>query len=262
MVDMGWQHFRGQALGCMIGVLLLGCGQGSTQRDGFREEKQALEEDTEAPSASTASEAVEAVVESDGPTSTAVTVAWQDQNDSKVSSQFPVLVTNTSPVVQSVELLLAGATPSNQIIEQSFMNLVLAPQETRVVSIHVDDLPVQSTLHASALRVVARYIKRGTKLRAFTEPLMLTFESTFKTATARKVGEQIRVDSDVADLAAYILEEGEVRIRNPGNAAFSQAAVDDSDSRQGPTLILSQLDVPADFDNSPHFADTEVPQGD
>src|SRR5690606_36594879 len=99
MVDMGWQHFRGQALGCMIGVLLLGCGQGSTQRDGFREEKQALEEDTEAPSASTASEAVEAVVESDGPTSTAVTVAWHDQNDSKVSSQFPVLVTNTSPVV-------------------------------------------------------------------------------------------------------------------------------------------------------------------
>lgn len=42
MVDMGWQHFRGQALGCMIGVLLLGCGQGSTQEDGFREQSQAL----------------------------------------------------------------------------------------------------------------------------------------------------------------------------------------------------------------------------
>lgn len=194
-------------------------------------------------------------------------MAWQDQNDSQVSTQFPVLVTNTSPIVQSVELLLAGATPSNQIIEQSFMNLVLAPQETRVVSIHVDDLPVQSTVHASALRVVARYVKQGAQssgqqLRAFTDPVMLTFESTLKMATARKVGEQIRVDSTVADLTAYILEEGEVLIRNPGNAAFSRATIDNSDSRQGPTLILSHLDVPADFENSPHFADTEAPQGD
>lgn len=262
---------RASVLGC---TLLVGCSeQGTSQEDGFRRQELALEQPEgpsgqEQPSSSPIKPTVEPAVESDGPTATAVTVVWYEQGDEKVGTRFPVLVANTSSEIQSVELLLTGATPSNQIIEQPFLNLALAPNEKRVVSIAVDDLPVQSTVHASALSVTARYGKYGSEptnppLLTFTESLMLTFESNFKTATARKMREQIRFDSNVPDKMAHLLARGEVLIKHPSSAAFAKAAVDNPESGQGPTLILSQLEPRLDLEeNVQHFPDTELTQGD
>jgi hypothetical protein len=237
----------------------------------FQGKSQSLEQGTgsssnEVVSPVQAGSGAEASVQSDGPTTSAVTVAWQDMGASKVGTQFVVQLTNTSPAIHSVELHLSSFTPSNEVIEQKFMEVVLDPRESRAVPINIDDVPVQSTVHPSALRVRALYKEQGATTElpftAFTDPLMITFDGQFKVATARSVGEQIRVNSNVSDLTNHLLEQGEVLVRNPQNATFSRAEADNSDARQGPTLIVSQPQSPPDFKTATHFPETAGSQGD
>jgi hypothetical protein len=267
--------------GLLAGWAVLGCTEADLANEGMRE-KGLLQVEDESPAAkdaaplaneSASSEKAPAAKEApeirgDGPTSTAVTVGWHNLGNSASGTKFPVRVTNTSSEVQMVELVLAGTTPSNQeTIDQKLIDLVLAPKETRVVPVKIDELPVQSTVHPSGLRVVARYglssaALVSSTLMAFTEPLLITHDSTFKSATARKLGEQARVDALTPNRSTRLIDEGEVLMRNAKSGALARASEGNARVRHAPMMFHSQRPLNVDHENATHFPDTELPQGD
>jgi hypothetical protein len=136
-----------------------------------------------------------------------------------------------------------------------------------VVQVKIDELPVQSTVHPSGLRVVARYGSSSaalatSTLMAFTELLLITYDSNFKTATARKLEEQARVDSLAPDRATRLIDEGEVLMRSAKNGALARTSEGNSRVRHAPMMFHSRRPLNVDHENAVHFPDTEPSKGD
>lgn len=200
----------------------------------------------------------------------AVVVRWNDDGDSAIAQSLALLVENTTATPQVVKLLLAGTTPSgSQTLEQAWTELLLQSKEARVLRVDFDEIPVQSSVAPAALRVLARYGQAdGTppalNALSFTESLLLTFDASFKTATARSVDQQSAHDA-ATDLNPVLGIEGEVRLRNAQTAAF--VAMKRFSGPEEHRVIVRHVGEEevhtAELAEPPvHFPDTEVLVGD
>jgi hypothetical protein len=99
---------------------------------------------------------------------------------------------------------------------------------------------------------------------SFTEPRLLTFDRTFKTADFRTTEEQSRLHTAAPDLESQLVSPFEVRVRNPQTGALVLASGLDPDGQPSGVMIVRDVDpeLVKDSDIDPHFPDTEVLPGD
>ena len=207
-----------------LGVLCVGCF--SEPDGGQRRAEQALAVDPASETNGSAQDQDDPVLDGENAGSTAVTLRWVQPENAANVAELRVLVQNTTDQPQAVQLVLTGTPPSRQeIIEQPFGQFVLNGRQTRVQKVSLSDIPVQSSVYPAGLRVVAQFSPaQGSPTLApsisFTEPRLLAFDPSFKTAQLRTTEEQSRMDSAAPSLELLAAVPYEVRVRNPQTGAF------------------------------------------
>lgn len=198
----------------------------------------------------------------DRPSLQPITLSWQRSNAGQRDA-FPVRVVNNSEQIYDVSLHLEGEGPGVAPRLESFLEFDLAPAEERVIPVALDDLPVQSSVHPSSLRVVARYRSRDqsapvapilaedAERTSFTTPLLVTSSEDFKSAVARTIAEQ-KADND--ERVSELSKRGETRVRGP-SGSYRAAQHAESGIEEGPISIVSRLPIPVD----PHLVPPRAP---
>jgi hypothetical protein len=260
-----WHHWLGRLLWCVyLGVLCMGCvsdpGPNPEQRGQELEVEPAVDGE---PSGSI-------VLDGENAGATAITLRWVQPKNAANVSELRVIVQNTTDVAQRVQLVLSGTPPSRQeVIEQPWLEFVLGGRQSRVQRLPLSDMPVQSSVHPSGLRVVAQFSPTldepgAPPAIAFTEPRLLTFDGSFRTAHLRTTEEHSRLQTEAPNLESLLEAPFEVRMRNSQTGAFVLASGMDPDGQPSGVMIVRDVDpeLVKDSDIHPHFPDTEVLLGD
>lgn len=116
----------------------------------------------------------------------------------------------------------------------------MASGESREVQVKLEDMPVESSLHAVPLRVVARYTlgsEGADENLSFSESLLVTSSEDFRAATARTIAQQAKKNGLIADISAHLASPGTLR-RRESSGAFSKVEPDVTETAFGPSLIL------------------------
>lgn len=205
----------------------------------------------------------------DRPSLQPITIAWQGSAKGP-RDVFPVRIVNNSEHAYEVGLHLEGEGPGVEPRLEKFSEVALGSGEERVVPIELSDLPVQSSVYPSSLRVIARYRELDASApaapllavegerAAFTVPLLVTSNADFKGAVARTIAEQKAVN-DKMDRAELKELHGETRVRGPGGS-YRVLAGAESGIVEGPKLITSVPPMGVDLDVLPPRTPETEPQ--
>lgn len=222
---------------------------------------------TEAPEEETPAERPS--FQGEGPSRQAVAVAWQNES-SKMGRNFPVRIVNNAKESYHVTLLLEGQGPGVGPTVVEFSQLVLIAGEEQSVAIELDELPVQSSVHPSSIRVVARYsptvrsasapalpVVEKTSSTSYTAPLLVTSTADFKNAVARTILEE-KAQTDKVDIVVHMTARGETLIRDTNGAYRLPTQETTHGVLLGPQAVVSELPFEVDREKVPRVPDTET----